>query len=170
MFRLILSYPFFQWISIYVYIFSSGQCRRVHVIDSISSCFLLQHPWLEVHCLEAAKSIDDWSQEGDITAWGTETLLGLHRLLKQWVESGLNHHLKLKILMNEWGDSTRLPPCLCCTPQCLYWALKGSVKQILWERHRFQSANLRKIQACLKRAEICPRLMACSGGKRNWIN
>lgn len=29
---------------------------------------------------------------------GTETLLGLQGLLKQWVKYGLNHHLKLKIL------------------------------------------------------------------------
>lgn len=96
MFRLTPSHHFFQQIPIYVYIFGSGQCRKVHVIAHLAVLSSSTLGWRPI----AWRQARDGSQEGDSTAWGTETLLGLPGLLKQWVESGLNPHLKIKILMN----------------------------------------------------------------------
>lgn len=73
-----------------------------HVLARLAESSPLQPPWLEILCSEAAKSIEGWSQEGkDVSTLETETLLVLHGLSKQWVESGLNQHLELKMLMEE---------------------------------------------------------------------
>lgn len=122
---------------------------------STSGCSLLQHPWLEVHCLEAGKRL---------TTGGW--YLGLHELLKQWVESGLNHHLKLKILRMSEDMPQGYSHISVAHPSTF-----NGLWKVLLDRSHGKGINFSLlIQACLKRAEIGTRLMACSGGKRNWVN
>lgn len=88
-----------------MYISGGGQCRRAALVTSSPAwqgLHLSSPPWLEVLCSEAGKSIEGWSQEGkNVCTLGTETLLILHGLSKQWLESGLNQHLELKMLVEE---------------------------------------------------------------------
>lgn len=87
MFRLILSHHFFQWISIHVYIFASGQCRKVHVTAHLAVVFSSTLGWRPI----AWRQARDWSQEGDITAWGNRILSRLTGTVEAmgwiWTES-----------------------------------------------------------------------------------